>query len=246
MRLGIIGAMDVEVDILKDRMANLSTTLRAGMRFYEGELEGIPVVVVVCGVGKVNAAICTQVLCTSFGVSHIINTGIAGSLRNNLDIGDIVVSTDAMHHDFDCTAFGYYECMIPKMPLSFTADTYLIDCVTQAAEKVHPGHVCLGRIASGDQFVADPLVKQSIIRKTKAYCTEMEGVAIAQSAYCNGVPFVILRTISDKADSSAEVDYPTFEAQAAERGALVVMTLARQLNLSYIASKKGGHEGEVT
>ena len=190
---------------------------------------GLPVVLVRCGIGKVNAAIGAQVLCDCFGVTHIVNTGIAGSLCPELDIGDLVVSRDVMHHDFDCVAFGYPMCMIPGMPQSFSADPQLMDYAVQAAEQVNPGHIRQGRIASGDQFVAEKALKTQIITRTEALCTEMEGAAIAQTAYRNGIPFVILRAISDKADDSAQMDYPTFEAQAAQRCAQVVMTLAEKL-----------------
>lgn len=228
-KLGIIGAMDVEIETLKSAMEHVTVTEKSGTQYYEGTLNGLPAVLVRCGIGKVNAAICAQVLCDCFAVTHIVNTGIAGSLCAQLDIGDLVVSRDVMHHDFDCVAFGYPMCMIPGMPESFPANEKLIAMASQAAEMVNPGHVRQGRIASGDQFVADKALKQRIIDRTGALCTEMEGAAIAQTAYRNSIPFVILRAISDKADDSAEMDYPTFEAQAAQRCARVVMTLAINL-----------------
>ena len=228
-KLGIIGAMDVEIETLKSAMEHITVTEKSGTQYYEGALNGLPAVLVRCGIGKVNAAICAQVLCDCFAVTHIVNTGIAGSLCAQLDIGDLVVSRDVMHHDFDCVAFGYPMCMIPGMPESFPANEKLIAMASQAAESVNPGHVRQGRIASGDQFVADKALKQRIIDRTGALCTEMEGAAIAQTAFRNNIPFVILRAISDKADDSAEMDYPTFEAQAAQRCARVVMTLAINL-----------------
>lgn len=226
-KLGIIGAMDVEVQTLKEAMKDLTVTEIAGSAFYAGKLEGLPVVVVQCGVGKVNAAVCTQLLC-GMGVTHIVNTGIAGSLCAQQDIGDMVVSSQVMHHDFDCVAFGYPMCMVPGMPQSFAADTMLMDYAVEAAKSAG-SQVRIGTVASGDQFVADPALKERIIQRTQALCTEMEGAAIAQTAYRNGIPFVILRCISDKADNSAEMDYPSFEAMAAKRCAGVAMTLARRL-----------------
>ena len=228
IKLGIIGAMDVEVQTLKEQLQNLTVTEKTGTQFYEGVLEHTPVVLVKCGIGKVNAAICTQILCDCFGVTHIVNTGIAGSLLAQQDIGDMVVSSDVWHHDFDCVAFGYEMCRIPGMPQSFPADERLIALAKEAAE--HTGStVRIGRVASGDQFVADPDLKDQIIQRTQALCTEMEGAAIAQTAYRNGVPFVILRCISDKADHSAEMDYPSFELMAANRCAQVAKTLASAL-----------------
>ena len=230
MKLGIIGAMKVEVDSLKENMRNKSVATCAGMEFCQGELEGLEVVVVQCGVGKVNAAMCAQILCVSYGVTHLVNTGIAGSLCNELDIGDLVVSRDAMHHDFDCVGFGYPYGKVPGMDVvAFPADAKMVEYAVSAAEAVNPGHCRVGRIATGDQFICDKAQKEAIISNTQALCTEMEGAAIAQTAYRNGVPFVILRAISDKADNSAEMDYPTFEAIAAERCAKVVQTLAKKL-----------------
>ena len=228
-KLGIIGAMDIEVAALKENMEDLTVTKKAGMEFYEGILEGLPVVVVQCGVGKVNAALCVQVLCDCFGVTHLVNTGIAGSLCNDLDIGDLVVSRDAMYHDVDVRVFGYGIGQMPGMPARFEADRKMMDYAFAAAEAVNPGHTKIGRVASGDQFICGKEQKEAIIANTGAVCTEMEGTAIAHAAYRNETPFVILRAISDKADDSAEMDYPTFERIAAQRCAQVTMTMAKQI-----------------
>ena len=229
-KLGIIGAMAVEVETLKSEMSNLTVTKKAGMEFYDGVLEGLPVVVVQCGVGKVNAAMCAQVLCDCFAVTHLVNTGIAGSLCAELDIGDLLISNDAMYHDFDVQHFGYAMGEVPGMGVrTFPADEEMIGYAVAAAETVNPGHSRIGRVASGDMFVAEKAVKESIIAKTQALCTEMEGTAIAHVAFRNQLPFVILRAISDKADDSAEMDYPTFEAIAAHRCALVARIMAKKL-----------------
>ena len=230
LKLGIIGAMTIEIETLKENMEDIRLTCHTGMEFCEGRLEGVDVVIVQCGVGKVNAAMCAQILCSCYGVTHLINTGIAGSLSAKLDIGDLVVSRDAMYHDFDCVHFGYDMGKVPGMDVvSFPADDTLIRYAQAAAETVNPGHVVIGRVASGDQFVAEKALKEQIISRTQGLCTEMEGAAIAQVAYRNQLPFVILRAISDKADDSAEMDYPTFERIAAHRCAQVTRGLARQL-----------------
>ena len=229
-KLGIIGAMTQEVETLLGHMENQTVATWAGSTFYEGKLSGLDVVVVQCGIGKVNAALCAQILCDRYAVTHIVNTGIAGSLSAELDIGDLVVSKDAMYHDFDCCAFGYPAGKVPGMDVvAFPADEMMTALAFAAAERENPGHTRMGRVASGDQFVADPELKNKIISLTGALCTEMEGAAIAQTAYRNGVPFVILRAISDKADDSAEMDYPTFERLAAYRCASVTMSLAGAL-----------------
>lgn len=229
-KLGIIGAMQVEVDLLLKAMDRKYGKTIAGSVFYEGTLEGLNVVVVQCGVGKVNAAMCAQILCDRYEVTHIVNTGIAGSLCAELDIGDLVVSKDAMYHDFDCVHFGYEMGKVPGMDVvAFPADEDLARYAFAAAEAVNPGHTKVGRVASGDLFVAEKSAKNAIIEKTGALCTEMEGAAIAHAAYKNGVPFVILRAISDKADDSAEMDYPTFENIAAHRCAAVTRMLAKSI-----------------
>ena len=226
-KLGIIGAMDVEVAALKGKMEKPVLSKRAGMEFCEGVLEGLPAVVVQSGVGKVNAAMCAQILCDCFGVTAIINTGVAGSLCNDLDIGDLLVSRDAMYHDVDCHFVDYPVGMVPGMPLASEADDTLLAYAFAAAESVNPGHTKIGRVASGDQFVCQAEQKARITAVTMAMCTEMEGTAIAQTAFRNAVPFVILRAISDKADDSAQMDYPTFEAIAADRCARVTMAMAK-------------------
>ena len=146
MKLGIIGAMSVEVETLCENMHDVSVVERADMMFYQGILEGIPAVVVVCGVGKVNAAMCVQILCDCFGVTHVINTGIAGSLCAELDIGDLVISKDAMYHDFTCHDLNpnYVVGQVPGLSiLRFPADEKLIVCAKKAAEKTDtPGRFC--------------------------------------------------------------------------------------------------------
>jgi len=229
-KLGIIGAMTEEIETLVEQLEDKEETFRTGSVFYEGKLEGLEVVIVQCGVGKVNAAMCAQTLCDLYGVTHLVNTGIAGSLCADLDIGDLVVSRDAMYHDMDAVHFGYPFGKVPGMDVTaFPADEKLIGYAWEAAEAVNPGHTKIGRVASGDQFVAVKALKETIIANTQGLCTEMEGAAIAQVAYRNGLPFVILRAISDKADDSAEMDYPTFENIAAHRCAAVTQMLAKQL-----------------
>lgn len=230
VKLGIIGAMSIEVESLKNSIEDLTTSSQTGMEFYEGTLDGVSCVVVECGVGKVNAALCVQILCDRFDVTHIVNTGVAGSLSNHLDIGDLVISRDVMYHDFDCSPMGYAIGQVPQMPvLRFPADDVLQRLAKAAVDEVYPDHCLSGTVASGDQFVSDPVVKERVIANTGALCTEMEGAAIAHAAYLNGVPFVIIRAISDKADDSAQMDYPSFEVMAAARCAAVTRAMGRRL-----------------
>ncbi len=232
MKLGIIGAMDVEVATLKENMLNKTEKTIAGSVYAEGVLEGLPVVVVQCGVGKVNAALCVQVLCDCFGVTHIVNTGVAGSLSAKLDIGDFVISKDAIYHDFDCSVINpkYSIGQVPGMPVrEFSSDEMLKKLAYAAADELCPGHAHVGTVASGDQFVCNKEQKENIVKNTGALCTEMEGAAISHAAYRNNIPVVVIRAISDKADDSAQMDYPTFEAIAAKRCADVVRIMAKGL-----------------
>ena len=217
-KIGIIGAMEVEIASLKSAMKVSRMLKKAQMEFLEGELEGCQAVVVRSGIGKVNAEVCTQILVDEFGVDGVINTGIAGSLKAEINIGDIVLSTDVLHHDMDATGFGYPLGQIPQMDaFSFQADEQMRKLAKEVCEEVNPEiRVFEGRVVSGDQFISSREVKDKIKENFDGCCTEMEGAAIAQTAYLNQIPFVIIRAISDKADDSATMDYPTFEKQAVE------------------------------
>ena len=214
--IGIIGAMEEEVKNLYEKMEQVEKINKASMQFYKGTLCGKEVVLVRSGIGKVNATICTQILIDIFHITMVINTGIAGSLDAQVDIGDIVISDKLVYHDMEATAFGYEKGQVPRMDmLYFPADTELIRLAKQANETANPDiQTFIGCIASGDQFVANKAVKDEIVQQFGAKCVEMEGAAIAHTAYLSQIPCVVIRAISDKADESAEIDYPTFEKQA--------------------------------
>ena len=237
-RIGIIGAMELEVEELKSHMADMKVTSRAGMDFCQGTLNGAQVVIVRSGVGKVNASICVQILADLFQVTHVINTGVAGSLNSKLEIGDIVISKDAVHHDMDVTPLGYEPGIVPQMAESyFKADEHLMALAQSTCQKVNPDiHVMIGRVASGDQFITNKEVKNHLITTFHADCVEMEGASIAHGCYLNQIPFVILRAISDKADDSGnydyQIDYPTFEKSAAKHCATLVEKLVEDLAAS--------------
>lgn len=225
--IGIIGAMEEEVAALKEAMEVQETVEQASMVFCRGALCGKEVVIVRSGIGKVNAGICAQILVDRFGADTLINTGIAGSLDAKIDIGDMVISTDALHHDMDATEFGYPVGQVPRMKvMSFPADEELVKKAVQASEKANPDiHTFTGRVASGDQFIASREVKEKIVKNFHPLCVEMEGAGIAHAAYMNQVSYVIIRAISDKADNSASVDYPTFERQAIAHSVRLVKEL---------------------
>ena len=231
MKIGIIGAMEVEVETLKSKMTIKNTVKRASMEFFEGSIGNTAVVVVRSGIAKVNAGICVQILVDLFNVTHVINTGVAGSLDARINIGDIVLSTDACYHDVDATVFGYKKGEVPQLgTAAFTADSSLREKAKAAIKSTAPDlGVFEGRVCSGDQFISSGDVKDSIKKDFDGMCTEMEGAAIAQGCYLNNIPFLIIRAISDKADGSDIVDYPVFEAKAAKDCAALVLEMITNL-----------------
>lgn len=230
-KIGIIGAMEVEVSTLKEQMDVKKITKKAEMDFYDGTLEGIPVVVVQCGIGKVNAAVCVQILSDLFEVTHIINTGVAGSLNADLDIGDILVSEKAIQHDMDVSPLGYEPGQVPGLSTKyFSANEEMADMILEACKRANPDiNAVKGCVASGDQFISDSKIKERIISSFQGDCAEMEGASIAQAAFLNHIPFVVIRAISDKADGSAQMDYPTFEKKAADHCAKMVIEYVKSL-----------------
>ena len=229
--LGIIGAMEVEVKELREMMENPQAQTVAGMTFYQGTIKGKEVVVVRSGIGKVNAGICSQILVDRYQVEGIINTGIAGSLRNEINIGDIVLATVAVQHDVDATGFGYPLGEIPQMGIKeFPADEKLRALAEECSKKANPDiQVFCGRVASGDQFISNKEKKNWIQDNFDAYCTEMEGAAIAQAAYLNNIPYLAVRAISDKADDSANMDYSEFEAKAVKNSVRLMAAMIAEL-----------------
>ena len=228
-KIGIIGAMELEVETLKSKLQELQITERAGMQFYTGSLNGVSAVICQSGIGKVNAALCVQIMADLFAVTHLINTGIAGSLDAALDIGDVAISTDVMYHDFHVGPFGYAWGQVPGMDVhGFPADPAMADAAERLC-KAQGVNCRRGRIVSGDQFIAEKAEKAAILEHVGGICTEMEGAAIAHAAYRNSIPVLVLRAISDKADDSAEMDYPTFERMAAENSARLVEALVNQI-----------------
>ena len=227
MKIGIIGAMDMEVDSLKADAAVSHVEKKENMEFYEGKLGGRDVVIVRCGIGKVSAAICAQILVDDFHVTHVINTGAAGSLDAKLDIGDVVISTEAVEHDFDVSQIGFKKGEHPYINMqNFPASVELRKQALQAVKEAAPDIRAMeGRICSGDQFISSQVKKEEIIREFGGSCVEMEGGAIAHACYLSDVPFVIIRAISDKADDSSQVSFDEFARKAAERGAAIVKSM---------------------
>lgn len=229
--IGIIGAMDLETEMLKSEMKIDKILEMAGMSFYSGCLHDREVVVVTCGVGKVNAAICTQILINMFNAQTIINTGVSGAVDACLKIGDIVISTDCMEHDFDVTGFGYEMGVIPRQDSSvYTADETLINLAYEAGQDTVLDHkIYKGRIVSGDQFISSQEKKQMLLETFSAFTTEMEGASIAHTCYLNKRPFVIIRAISDQANGEAHVNFDEFAKQAAINSNQMVLKMLQKM-----------------
>ena len=214
---GIIEAMESEVNAIYAQMENKEIVEYNGIKFYKGSLYGKDVVVIQCGIGKVNAALCTQLLILKFGVDKVVNTGIAGATGTDLNIYDFVVSTETVYHDFDTQFFGYKLGQVPGLPETFKADEKLVESVVSAFNnsKLSSEHkIRTGLIASGDQFIAGGEKKNFIVSNFHPLCVEMEGCAVAHACYKNNVPFVVVRCMSDCADDTVQVRYDEAEASA--------------------------------
>jgi adenosylhomocysteine nucleosidase len=223
-KIGIIGAMDIEVALLKNEIKEVQKTAIAGLEFYSGTIAAQRIVLVKSGIGKVNAALCAQLLIREFGVTHIINTGIAGAISPELRPLDIVLSTDAVYYDVDVSGFGYPVTVIPGMESVFRADVALIDAAEKACKNVAlSAKFVRGRIATGDAFIASAAKKARIREICDPVCVEMEGAAIAHTCTLNATPFIIIRCISDMADDSGTTDSEFNEKTAADMCARITI-----------------------
>ena len=229
-KIGIIGAMDEEVELIKSTMTVENTVEKAGCTFLVGKIEGKDAVVVRCGIGKVNAAMCTQILIDLFNVDAVINTGVAGAVAEGITVGDVVISSDALQHDMDCSPLGDPIGVIPRMPESiFKADERLVKLAFDASSKVISGKTLKGRVVSGDQFIASKEVKDKLVKNFNGSCAEMEGAAIAHICYMNSVPYVIIRNISDSADGSADVSFVEFCKEAVIHSGKIVLEMMKNI-----------------
>ncbi|BBA51065.1 5'-methylthioadenosine/adenosylhomocysteine nucleosidase [uncultured Fusobacterium sp.] len=231
MKIGIIGAMNEEVVELKAVMSDIKSEKIGNLEFFNGKLLGKDVVLVEGGIGKVNAAICATLIINHFKVDKVLFTGVAGGVNPNINIGDIVIGNDLIEHDFDSTAFGYELGQIPRMDTYiFKADQNLVDIACNVAEKEFGKYrVCVGRIVSGDEFVAS-IERIKWLRDTfEADCTEMEGAAVAHVCHIFNMPFLIIRAISDKANHDAKVDFPEFVKLAAKNSKTIIEGILNRL-----------------
>lgn len=221
--IAIIGAMDEEIELFFKEMQEIKETYKAGITFYTGVLFNQHVVLCKSGVGKVNAAICTQILIDQFKVDYVIFTGVAGGVDPSLNIGDLVISTECQQHDLDASILGFPRGHIPFAEHSiFPADERLISYAVESGKRLNDVQVVCGKVISGDQFIANKEQVKALYEEFHAACVEMEGAAVAQVCFLNQIPFVIIRSLSDKADQSAPVNFQEFTKLAAKRSYLIV------------------------
>lgn len=230
MRIGIIGAMDEEVELLKEKLLNRQDETIAGCEFHRGSISGQEIILLKSGIGKVNAAIGTSLLIQLFKPDVVINTGSAGGLDETLQVGDIVISTEVRYNDVDATVFGYEFGQVPAMPAYYSPDESLVAIAEKAAKKVGIQSK-KGLVLSGDSFMSDHERVQDLkIRFDQPLCSEMEAGAIAQVCYQFAVPFVIIRSLSDIAGSDAKVSYEEFLETASVHSAKQVLLMVDGLN----------------
>lgn len=216
-KVGIIGAMQEEVDSLIKIIENKNIIKKNKLEFYTGIHKNQELIIVKCGVGKVNAAMCTQLLIDLFKPDYIINIGVAGAVSDEVNIGDIIISTNLMEHDFDCTAFGYEKGIIPRLDTSdFKADNNLLNYAISSKKNFKNLNVYEGVIVSGDIFVNSKQLKEELKIRYNAMCVEMEGASIAHVCTLNEIPFLVIRSMSDKADGEAPSNFDEFVIQSAE------------------------------
>lgn len=228
--LGIIGAMDVEVAAVKAKVCDSTQTVIAGITFICGYIENVMVTVAQCSPGKVNAAICAQIMIDVFKADKIINIGVGCSLNSDVVIKNVVIASDVCEYDIDITALGEPRGFINglnviKVKTDGTLSEELSRCAISCGEKIHRGTV-----ASGDTFIADNELKSYLSEHFDAICGEMEGGAIGHTCACNNVPFAVLRSISDGGDAQAQMDYPTFKTIAAKISTNIILEYIKSQN----------------
>nr|WP_144920342.1 5'-methylthioadenosine/S-adenosylhomocysteine nucleosidase [Paenibacillus bovis] len=228
MKIAIIGAMDEEIELLREQIADKNEEIVAGSVFITGTLHGKDVVLLRSGIGKVNAAMSTTILMERYQPDYIINTGSAGGYNPSLKIGDLVISNEVRHHDVDVTAFGYEYGQVPQLPAAFKANEALQRTAIEGAKKLPSIHAVTGLIATGDTFMSDP-DRVEFVRKTfkDLQAVEMEGAAIAQVAHQYGIPFVVIRALSDIAGQESDISFDQFLETAAVNSANLVMEIVK-------------------
>lgn len=230
MKVGIIGAMEEEVTILRDKMSNTKTTTIANCELIEGQIEGTDVVLVRSGIGKVNAAIATTLLLEQFKPDYVLNTGSAGGFAADLKVGSVVISDEVVHHDVNVTAFGYELGQVPQLPPTFSSDVKLTEIAKEAVEELGEHSHGTGLIASSDTFMSDPTHVETVRQNfPEMIAAEMEAAAVAQVCHQFNTPFVVIRALSDIAGQEAPMSFDEFLPIAAKHSSEIVVKVLSKL-----------------
>lgn len=230
MVIGIIAAMSEELELLLKDMHISSVDEKAKMTFHKGNLWGKEVIAVVCGVGKVNAAVCTQILASEYKVDKVINVGVAGGIGKDIYPGDVVIANNLVEHDMDTTAFGDKHGQIPRLDtFDFKCDEELVKLAEEACSETTDIKSFLGRIVTGDQFVASVEKIQWLSSEFEAFACEMEGGSIAHTCYLNNIPFVVIRSISDNANNGAHMDFEKFVPIGVKNSTTILEKIIKKL-----------------
>lgn len=231
MKLGIIGAMSEELEILLNDMDLKNKETKANMTFHEGILWGKNVVAVVCGIGKVNAAVCTQILISEYKVDTVINVGVAGGIGKDIYPGDVVIADSLVQHDMDTTAFGDPHGQIPRLDtFDFKCNESLVNLAKEVCNNSNEIKSFVGRIVTGDQFVASLEKIQWLSKEFNGLACEMEGGSIAHVCYLNNIPFVVIRSISDNANNGAHMDFAEFTSIGVKNSTTILKAMVEKLN----------------
>lgn len=231
MKIAILGAMDEEVKLIKESLEGLQQVTYSHLVFYTGKLHDHEIVLVKCGIGKVAAAVATTMIIEKFDPDYVVNTGSAGGFDKELNIGDIVISDVVTHHDVDLTVFGYVPGQCAGMPENYVCNEQLIEAAEKSARQIDDVKVKKGLVCSGDSFVgSDELAAATLQKFPSMMAVEMEGAAIAQTAYLMGIPFLVIRSLSDIAGKTSTVSFQAYLEKAAKNSAKLVMGMVKALN----------------
>lgn len=231
MKIAILGAMDEEVKLIKESLEDLQQETYSHLVFYTGKLHSHEIVLVKCGIGKVAAAVATTMIIEKFDPDYVVNTGSAGGFDKELNIGDIVISDVVTHHDVDLTVFGYVPGQCAGMPENYVCNEQLIEAAEKSASQIDGVKVKKGLVCSGDSFVgSDELAAATLQKFPSMMAVEMEGAAIAQTAYLMGIPFLVIRSLSDIAGKTSTVSFQAYLEKAAKNSAQLVMGMVKALD----------------
>lgn len=230
MKIGLITAMEEELDIILRELTNVKKEVVSRNTIYKGYLGDKEIVAVVCGIGKVNAAVSTQILIREYNITSVINVGVAGALRDDIKIGNIVIGDNLVQHDVDATIFGDKHGQVPRLnTFDFKADKNLVDLAKRVSEDNVENKTYVGRIVTGDQFLTSKEKVDWLVKEFGALAADMESGSIAQTCYLNNIPFLIIRTISDRGDDTSHIDYENFKEKAIENYLNLIKTLLQRI-----------------